>query len=338
MKKLRKLSVLVLLAAGFALAFSGCSNTKDESGTEQGGDKDDQNKIGSVTQDLQSYRFVRHRFMNADETIDSSYDADYKLAWSNARFNEAYPYMKQQLINLKNKIDKEPAGNFLATAFYDEFLDNTASYFPATEIDIDLNSTYTSIHYVLGTIGGKFATAAQKNNLYPDAYPYQIADNFTAHYGVLALRAYQDSLGSQLNNTSTFTFSGEQNTINNTLEQQATKLGNYAYSASSAQDTNAVEDKLYSMLELVARETGVSVDTLQAVVDMSLLTNSLWGARDLGARSGIQLTSEDQLYNRPNFNMFLTSEEYSHIMSGAAAYQMDLDQTAQAQQDQGYSR
>ena len=37
MKKLKKLSVLVLLAAGFALAFSGCSNTKDETGTEQGG-------------------------------------------------------------------------------------------------------------------------------------------------------------------------------------------------------------------------------------------------------------------------------------------------------------
>ena len=38
MKKLKKLSVLVLLAAGFALAFSGCSNTKDETGTEQGGE------------------------------------------------------------------------------------------------------------------------------------------------------------------------------------------------------------------------------------------------------------------------------------------------------------
>ena len=38
MKKLKKLSVLALLAAGFALAFSGCSNTKDETGTEQGGE------------------------------------------------------------------------------------------------------------------------------------------------------------------------------------------------------------------------------------------------------------------------------------------------------------
>ena len=38
MKKLKKLSVLVLLAAGFALAFSGCSDTKDETETEQGGE------------------------------------------------------------------------------------------------------------------------------------------------------------------------------------------------------------------------------------------------------------------------------------------------------------
>ena len=37
MKKLKKIWMLVLLAAGFALAFNGCSNTKDETGTEQGG-------------------------------------------------------------------------------------------------------------------------------------------------------------------------------------------------------------------------------------------------------------------------------------------------------------
>ena len=37
MKKLKKVWMLALLAAGFALAFGGCSNTKDETGTEQGG-------------------------------------------------------------------------------------------------------------------------------------------------------------------------------------------------------------------------------------------------------------------------------------------------------------
>ena len=37
MKKLKKIWMLVLLAASFALAFGGCSNTKDETGTEQGG-------------------------------------------------------------------------------------------------------------------------------------------------------------------------------------------------------------------------------------------------------------------------------------------------------------
>ena len=94
------------------------------------------------------------------------------------------------------------------------------------------------------------------------------------------------------------------------------------------------------MLELVARETGVSVDTLQAVVDMSLLTNSLWGVRDLGARSGIQLTSEDKLYNRPTPNMFLAHNKYNGLMTSGAMDQMNMDQyqTVQAQQDQGYSR
>lgn len=37
MKKMKRISAVLLLAAGFALAFGGCSNTKDETGTEQGG-------------------------------------------------------------------------------------------------------------------------------------------------------------------------------------------------------------------------------------------------------------------------------------------------------------
>ena len=37
MKRMKRISAVLLLAAGFALAFGGCSNTKDETGTEQGG-------------------------------------------------------------------------------------------------------------------------------------------------------------------------------------------------------------------------------------------------------------------------------------------------------------
>lgn len=37
MKKMKRISAVLLLAAGFALAFGGCSNTKDETGTEQDG-------------------------------------------------------------------------------------------------------------------------------------------------------------------------------------------------------------------------------------------------------------------------------------------------------------
>lgn len=37
MKKMKRISAVLLLAAGFALAFGGCSNTKDETGTEQNG-------------------------------------------------------------------------------------------------------------------------------------------------------------------------------------------------------------------------------------------------------------------------------------------------------------
>ena len=44
MKKLKKLSVLALLAVGFALVFGGCSNADDETKTEQGGGGDGTDK------------------------------------------------------------------------------------------------------------------------------------------------------------------------------------------------------------------------------------------------------------------------------------------------------
>ena len=44
MKKLKKLSVLALLAVGFALVFGGCSNADDETKTEQGGGGDSTDK------------------------------------------------------------------------------------------------------------------------------------------------------------------------------------------------------------------------------------------------------------------------------------------------------
>lgn len=342
MRRMKLTVILGLLLVGTVLFSIACSQSTTNSSYEDdnGGDKDDQNKIGSVTQDLQSqsYIFARHRFMNADETMTSSESKETKIAWSNARYNEANDYMKTQIADLKNKIDTDANAEFLSTIFYDNFKNAGGYYTDGFDSDIDDSLTFANpgLHEMLGAISGKFATATIKNGTYTNyEYNSDVYGNFNAHYDVLALRAYKDSLGF-LREDDHLPFNQEQSTINNTLEQQATKLGNNIYSASSAQDTNAVEDKLYSMLELVARETGVRMDTLQAVVNVSLLNNSLWGARDLGARAGIQLNNENQLIRSTGSN--LTHSEYNAVMTSAATYQMYLDQTAQAQQDQGYSR
>lgn len=50
MKKLKKIWMLALLAAGFALAFGGCSNTKDETGGTGGSNSDTENPGESGTQ------------------------------------------------------------------------------------------------------------------------------------------------------------------------------------------------------------------------------------------------------------------------------------------------
>ena len=48
MKKMKRISAVLLLAAGFALAFGGCSNTKDETGTEQGGEAGSGDETGGT--------------------------------------------------------------------------------------------------------------------------------------------------------------------------------------------------------------------------------------------------------------------------------------------------
>ena len=203
MRRMKLTVILGALLAGTMLFSIACSQSTTNSSYEddQSKDKDkeeNQNKIGSVKQDLSAYKFARHRFMNADETMTSSESTETKIAWSNARYNEANDYMKTQIADLKNKIDTDTNAEFLSTIFYDNFKNRGGYYTDGFDSDIDDSLTFANpgLHEMLGAISGKFATATIKNGTYTNyEYNSDVYGNFNAHYDVLALRAYKDSLG-----------------------------------------------------------------------------------------------------------------------------------------------
>ncbi|MDE6704874.1 MAG: hypothetical protein K2J81_03110 [Treponemataceae bacterium] len=60
-------------------------------------------------------------------------------------------------------------------------------------------------------------------------------------------------------------------------------------------DYNNVETRLYNLLKIAEQRSGVSVDALRDVVNLSLMNAGLWGARDLAASAGFQLSDRNTL-------------------------------------------
>ena len=99
-------------------------------------------------------------------------------------------------------------------------------------------------------------------------------------------------------------------------------LQGYTKGAYAANDYREIEDALYDMLRTVSNKSGISLQTLIDTVDLSLLHVGLWGARDLGAKSGIQLSHENEV-QIPDYNrvLYLNSNKIVQQIGLGCSYQ-----------------
>ncbi len=148
---------------------------------------------------------------------------------------------------------------------------------------------------------------------------------FEACYSMLAHRSYNDSLGN-LKDSQNLQFNQEKAS----LEQDLQRL-------EVAKDYNNVESRLNNLLQTAAARSGVSVGTLQEAVNLSLLNASLWGARDLAASSGFQLSNRNTLRVPSNQIDKLNRKDLVRNM-GSFWIQyngMEYDQNQQQEQNKG---
>lgn len=256
--------------------------------------KDNQDTYQAVDYDqgLYQYIFLRHRFVEQDGEIHFDDKDKDKIAWANRHFNDAVAYMREKIADLQHKIyDLEPAGNFLQP-ICDEF-------FKDYKGDLDDGLNYATIDGILGHSDYKYsnlvgATIAKAE--VPSYYMFQ----------VLGLRAYNDSLG-YLHDSPTLPFNQERNRILQNMDSY--NLG---------MNDTAAEACISQMVQAAAANTGVSEETLRDVINLGLLNAGLWGARDLGASAGLQLTSKNSLvspsWNKLSYQEFVqnTSVNYDY--------------------------
>ena len=260
-----------VLTAAVLMGAVGCQNVAD--------DQQEQEQF----QDLDSYIFLRHRFAEENATISSGDSEKAKIAWSNKHFKNITDYMSEKVADFKHKVrDLEPAGNFLQPLCDEIWADKWGDEFNGYEnggSGLDLMIDRNNLNYTkfLGAMGSKLVI---------DGGCVSTIDfeKLKAHYAALAVRAYNDSLGS-LHDSDRFQFNRERQEINAALQGESV---NAPYLAT---DYTLVEQKLLSMLNSVSCGTGVSVDTLIDAVNLNLLNASMWGARDLAATAGFQLSS-----------------------------------------------
>ena len=289
--------------------------------------------IENPDQNLESYYFLRHAFMEENAAIDRNASDAQKLAWGEQHFNAARTYLQEKTAAFEDRLATEPADNFLKT-IYEKQLDylkdangNRINYFEKIPtVDNFLNLNNLVFPYVLGGISAKLVTIGDPSTV----ENYQ---NFKAHYNALALRAYNDSLGS-LRNSDTLPYNQERFDINYDLFARTDNTY-------SIDDPDQIETTLYNMLQTVANKTGVSTETLVDTVNLSLLHASLWGARDLAAQSGFQLSSTGKLY-RPDLNTipYLNTKECLLEIGSGYNYQINKDEREyrEQQQQNGLSR
>lgn len=288
------------------------------------GDMGDENispsKQGSQKDDPDSYIFLRHRFAEENATIPSGSDA--KLAWANKHFTDARSYMLQKVIDFKHKVrDLEPDGNFLETICNEVFVD--ANGMPRDgygSMDMDNNIQQNDLDY--GNFLG--AVAAKVTGGVTETTDFDI-EAFENCYTLLALRSYNDSLG-YLKDSPNLKFNQEKASI----QADLARLG-------IPQDYNNVESRLNSLLEIAAQRSGVSVGALQDVVNLSLMNAGLWGARDLAASAGFQLSNRNTLRVPSSQLDKLNRKDLVHNMGSFWIKYNLLEHQNNQQQEQGNS-
>lgn len=235
-------------------------------------------------QGLEQGTFLRHRFVEPDDNIDYHDAEDKKIAWSNKHYNDAKAYMIEKDQELRNKIfNQESYDNFLAQSFEktekeNERYDTEKTPFANDNTqDAALYMTRTYLP-LLGTIWAKAAVTQEGRNK-------NFVGKFQEHCLALLLRAYNDSLGTYAY-AARLPFNQERDRINQDLSESVN--GDY-----DLDDYGKIEDALWEMLDAVAGETGVDVETLKDVVNINLLHASLRGARDLScAKLDAELSSK----------------------------------------------
>ena len=322
MKRFAKIAAWIgALTVAVLLGVNCAQNSSDDSYYD-----DNQNK----QDELESYYFLRHAFMEENASIDPNASTATKAAWSSQHYIAARAYMKDKILAFEERVDRETTDD----NFIKQILNSSETwknhernnYLDSNQVDYFLLSNSLIFPYGLGAIGGKYAFTDNEFNR--DNYDY-----FIAHYNAWAIRAYNDSLGT-LRDSKTLPFNQERGKINSGLFN-APSRPSYA-----ANDYEKVEGALHEMLQAVAQDSGVSLQTLVDAVNLSLLNTSLWGARDLAAQSGIQLTTSTTTVTAPSTKIsYLTIEQYSRLIEMGYVVQAQIEgKKLQQNQSQDMSR
>ena len=256
----------------------GCSGGMDDESTYQGGNNNNNQEGQNQNDELDSYIFLRHRFVAENATIPNGSDA--RLAWANKHFNDACSYMLQKVVDFKHKVyDLEPDGNFLQAICDEVFVDANGmprDGYGSPDMDLNIFQNRSDYGNLLGAVAAKVTGGVNENT----DLDYE---TFKTCYTMLAHRSYTDSLG-YLKDSQNLKFNQEKASIEEDLQR-----------LDIATDYNNVESRLDDLLETAAQRSGVSVDALRDVVNLSLMNAGLWGARDLAASAGFQLSNRNTL-------------------------------------------
>ena len=316
----------VSLAMTVLLMGISCTTEADGSGDFYYDDNhtNNSNQNQDNTQQENVYRFTRHAFMEQDAAISSNASTAEKAAWASKHFDDALAYMKDKVAAYENRLEAEGLSDNFLKNLYEESIKSAVgehgNILDQTHVDDLLNRKNLIFPWIMGGMSAKLVTVGDPSTV-------ENHQSFKAHYSALALRAYNDSLGT-LRNSQTMPFNQDYDQINSTLQ-------GYTHGAYTANDYRDIEDALYDMLRTVSDRSGISLQTLVDTVDLSLLYTSLWGARDLGAKSGVQLSHEDEL-QAPNYNKvpYLNNTECLREVNSGYMTQMGRDITAAQQQQQ----
>lgn len=297
--KVGALTTAILMGAG-------CDSLTQDQDTHQEQEID-------YDEDLYSYIFLRHRFVERDAEIRESDSNKTKLAWSNRHFEDATTYMRQKIADLQYQIrEVEPEGNFLQPICDEIFVDakgNPDDGFNHTSLDPILKASNARYSNLLGAIAAKGA----------DGFGV-----FRSCYSLLALQAYNDSLG-KLSYSTTFPLNTETTAIANDANRFGVKY-----------DFDQAEVLLNEIVENAAQKTGVSAQTLRDAINLALLDNSLCGLHDLAKAAGFQVTSEKTL--QPSNLVYLNYNDIIHNphvdWSHYKAIYKEQEAAAQQNQDQ----